>query len=152
MTAALFAFSSDHSRLGSGQLSCRLAHERTAFWSPVLSPLLSILHDLAQWVSNGFGATPSKANHSAGATNLVAARACQTGISGTNASKIPFKNPILKTPALRVAKRAVQPLRVVRVVEAGQAAASSGRMLISGRMADVCAELDRLAAREALLH
>ena len=42
------------------------------------------------------------------------------------------------------------PLRVLRVVEAGSAAASSsGRMRISGRMADVCAELDRLAEREA---
>ena len=45
-----------------------------------------------------------------------------------------------------------RPLRVVRVLEAGQAPASVGRMVISGRMADVCAELDRLAAREAALH
>lgn len=42
-----------------------------------------------------------------------------------------------------------KPLRVVRVVDAGQAHSSVGRMVISGRMADVCAELDRLAAREA---
>ena len=44
-----------------------------------------------------------------------------------------------------------KPLRVVRVVESGQTRASVGRMVISGRMADVCAELDRLAAREAAL-
>ena len=44
-----------------------------------------------------------------------------------------------------------KPLRVVRVMESGQAASSVGRMVISGRMADVCAELDRLAAREAAL-
>ena len=44
-----------------------------------------------------------------------------------------------------------KPLRVLRVVETGQARASVGRMVISGRMADVCAELDRLAAREAAL-
>lgn len=43
------------------------------------------------------------------------------------------------------------PLRVVREVETGQARSSVGRMVISGRMADVCAELDRLAAREAAL-
>jgi hypothetical protein len=43
---------------------------------------------------------------------------------------------------------AVRPVRVVRVLEAGQARSAVGRMLISGRMADVCAELDRLAARE----
>lgn len=41
-----------------------------------------------------------------------------------------------------------RPVRVVRVLEAGQAHSAVGRMLISGRMADVCAELDRLAARE----
>jgi hypothetical protein len=40
-------------------------------------------------------------------------------------------------------------LRVVRVLERGRAAQGAGRMLISGRMADVCAELDRLAALEA---
>lgn len=44
-----------------------------------------------------------------------------------------------------------KPLRVVRVLEAGQAQSSVGRMVISGRMADVCAELDRLAARETAL-
>jgi hypothetical protein len=48
-------------------------------------------------------------------------------------------------------KTTVKPLRVVRVVETGQARASVGRMVISGRMADVCAELDRLAACEAAL-
>ena len=43
-----------------------------------------------------------------------------------------------------------RPLRVVRMLEAGQAPAAVGRMTISGRMADVCAELDRLAACESL--
>lgn len=45
-----------------------------------------------------------------------------------------------------------RPLRIVRILEAGQAPTHVGRMMISGRMADVCAELDRLAAREATLH
>lgn len=40
------------------------------------------------------------------------------------------------------------PLRVLRVVDAGHGPSSAGRMVISGRMADVCAELDRLAALE----
>jgi hypothetical protein len=39
-----------------------------------------------------------------------------------------------------------KPLRIVRILEIGQAPAHVGRMVISGRMADVCAELDRLAA------
>jgi hypothetical protein len=42
-------------------------------------------------------------------------------------------------------------LRIARVMEAGQSSASVGRMVISGRMKDVCAELDRLVEREAAL-
>jgi hypothetical protein len=49
-------------------------------------------------------------------------------------------------------RSSAKPLRVVRVVESGQPRASVGRMVISGRMADVCAELDRLAACEAALN
>lgn len=48
--------------------------------------------------------------------------------------------------------RTIRPLRVLQVVEAGQNPGHGARLRISGRMADVCAELDRLAAREALLH
>ena len=43
-------------------------------------------------------------------------------------------------------------VRVVRMLEAGQSRASVGRMVISGRMADVCAELDRLVRREESSH
>ena len=37
-------------------------------------------------------------------------------------------------------------LRVVRVIDASATPACAGRMTISGRMDDVCAELDRLLA------
>ncbi len=50
-----------------------------------------------------------------------------------------------KTPA----KKRQPSLRVLRVHECGQNALVAGRMVISGRMADVCAELDRLVALEA---
>jgi hypothetical protein len=50
------------------------------------------------------------------------------------------------------AVRGLRAVRVVRVQESGQSRTSVGRMVISGRMADVCAELDRLAAQEATLH
>ncbi|MEJ1129461.1 hypothetical protein V9L20_17900 [Variovorax sp. CCNWLW225] len=44
-----------------------------------------------------------------------------------------------------------RPLRVIRVVDGLQGEKrSTNRMVISGRMADVCAELDRLAALEAM--
>ena len=61
-------------------------------------------------------------------------------------------DPLNLLPAAPIAQSCVQhkrPLRVVRVIESGQPCAHVGRMVISGRMADVCAELDRLAAREA---
>jgi len=40
-------------------------------------------------------------------------------------------------------------LRVLRVCEPQPSPGDTGRLVISGRMADVCAELERLAAREA---
>jgi hypothetical protein len=45
-------------------------------------------------------------------------------------------------------ERPSRPLRVVRVVDGSCAPTRAGRMFMSGRMADVCAELDRLAALE----
>lgn len=48
-------------------------------------------------------------------------------------------------------RRMAPTLRVLRVADAGQSSFHGGRMVISGRMADVCAELDRLAAQEAAL-
>ena len=42
-------------------------------------------------------------------------------------------------------------LKVIRELEAGISPSCAGRMVISGRMADVCAELDRLAQKESLL-
>ncbi len=43
------------------------------------------------------------------------------------------------------------PLRVVRLAEDDVRSDCAGRMVMSGRMADICAELDRLAEREARL-
>ena len=41
------------------------------------------------------------------------------------------------------------PLRVVRESDSALGAECAGRMVISGRMADVCAELDRMSLRAA---
>lgn len=40
-------------------------------------------------------------------------------------------------------------LRVVRAFDPGVAPSCAGRMVISGRMADVCAELDRMTQKDA---
>jgi hypothetical protein len=54
---------------------------------------------------------------------------------------------------VRPARATNRPLRIVRVLDHdGSPTNSVGRMVISGRMADVCAELDRLVAREKTLH
>jgi hypothetical protein len=140
MTAALSAFSSDIPR----NLSRNPPQGRASFWSHI--------QNLVQWLSGGLTPTTSALNQPLNATKSVAVRAFQTGVSAINHSKIQPEKPIFKTMPRRVAQNRVQALRVVRVMEAGQPSASSGRMVISGRMADVCAELDRLAAREALLH
>jgi hypothetical protein len=57
----------------------------------------------------------------------------------TMAGVLSAKKPEAKAPALRV----------LRVAESGPRSDCAGRMVISGRMADVCAELDRLVAMEA---
>jgi hypothetical protein len=48
--------------------------------------------------------------------------------------------------------RTLPVVRVIRMLESGQSRSSVGRMVISGRMADVCAELDRLVSREETIH
>ena len=65
--------------------------------------------------------------------------------------RTPVRTPVWQGPVRQPPTRP-QPakgLRVVRVVEASAARADAGRMVISGRLADVCAELERLAALEA---
>ncbi len=62
----------------------------------------------------------------------------------------PLQNVVrgfLPVQALQSTRRPL-PLRVARVMEAQHNRSQAGRMVISGRMADVCAELDRLAELE----
>ena len=63
----------------------------------------------------------------------------------------PANDPMMTSPATTIAApRQPKPLRVVRVAEdGGHPPSSAGRMVMSGRMADICAELDRLVHLEA---
>ena len=67
----------------------------------------------------------------------------------------PVREPVRPRQPARVTRRpmsvpqAPKVLRVVRVLEPAAPRSTAGRMVISGRLADVCAELDRLAALEA---
>lgn len=73
------------------------------------------------------------------------------------------QRPLVHVPSPRLARdqntrtmgqaaanvRPVCRLKVMREFEPGMARSQSGRMVISGRMSDVCAELDRIAQKEA---
>ncbi len=54
-----------------------------------------------------------------------------------------------KSTAFEAKNPAIVRLKVVREHDAAVSPTCAGRMKISGRMADVCAELDRMAQREA---
>ena len=58
----------------------------------------------------------------------------------------------LQSPRTRTTHPVRKPLRIVRVVEAGNSSALVGRMVMSGRMVDVCDELDRLTAHTSTRH
>ncbi|WP_298929363.1 hypothetical protein [uncultured Ramlibacter sp.] len=94
--------------------------------------LFAPLQGLAAWLAGA--ALPQAAPRQCRrAANLIASQAHSTGATGHNCAH----------------KALTRPLRVLRVLDEGQPRAGAGRMVISGRMADVCAELDRLAALEA---
>jgi hypothetical protein len=74
-------------------------------------------------------------------------------LSGANTVSPARGRPAVRTVAAtdsflghRAAAR--RPLRVFRVIE-GRSGPAAGRMVISGRIDEVCAELDRLAALES---
>ena len=64
-------------------------------------------------------------------------------VVASGASVVPLRSQ--RTPSSR------RPLRVVRVVDADPRPTSTGRMVISGCMADVCAELDRMIQKEGAM-
>ncbi|MDQ7999239.1 MAG: hypothetical protein AAGD03_03880 [Bordetella sp.] len=114
---------------------------------PVFHPLISGVHmgiallaiadlftPLQSLASRWMPARDARRTASAG-LRYVAVRPARGGRNGATA---------LPAPA-----RPQGVLRVVRIVERGQSKETEGRVVISGRMADVCAELDRLAALEA---
>jgi hypothetical protein len=74
-------------------------------------------------------------------------RPCGAARAGTGLQRA--SRPATVTAATTRPCRPLRVVRVVHIVEPARAAAvDAGRLRISGRMADVCAELDRLAALE----
>jgi len=98
------------------------------------TPILTPLHALWRWLM----ARPQSVAQAQSAAPVQASQSCT------------LRTQVLNSPLCGSSRSATrQPLRVLRVVDAGLSPAQSGRLRISGRMADVCAELDRLAALES---
>lgn len=75
-------------------------------------------------------------------------RGLMTWLSGPAAPAMPVTFTAMPAAPARMAERRARPLRVLRVLDGPLERSAAGRMVISGRFADVCAELDRLAAAE----
>lgn len=130
--------------------------------SLTLSAFSQPLHALARWLQ--------PAMHGGLDTAVARPRTCKAPLPatiqvpawpGAVAARMPRDEPTLAAagsrsptpaPGTEAACSHAQACRVVRVLRTAASGADAGRLVISGRMADVCAELDRMAAREALQH
>jgi hypothetical protein len=106
--------------------------------------LLAPLQSLAcRWMpKRNSGATDC----SAGLRYVAVRPACLTRNSAT---EIENSAPTATVAAATIGQPTARPLRVVRTVDARYAGRRTGQVVLSGRLVDVCAELDRLAALEA---
>lgn len=69
-------------------------------------------------------------------------------LARTAASRL-FTKPCINAARTSSSRPSTSRLRVVREFEVGVGPSCAGRMVISGRMADVCAELERMAQTES---
>lgn len=114
--------------------------------SSTLSVLLAPVHALAAWFvpvegRSGRFSAPARARHTS-AGQLALPFGSSTALTTGNQSALHAAPPKKNQPSR---------LRVVREFDSNVGPACAGRMVISGRMADVCAELERMAQREAAL-
>ena len=121
---------------------------RSPAHSPLLSLLLSPLQALASLLRPVKPVTPLPAFVTAASRCEVTGElpvALKTMATGVRHASVAGHKPC-QTVAKATSPRR---LKIVREFEAGVSPSCAGRMVISGRMADVCAELDRMAQREA---
>jgi hypothetical protein len=116
--------------------------------SPVLSVLLAPLQALAAlWAPAQAAASPPRFTPASRLQRPESGEA-QSAIKNI-ANGARYTTAAGQKPCQTVAKAASpRRLKIVREFEAGISPSCAGRMVISGRMADVCAELDRMAQKE----
>ena len=78
------------------------------------------------------------------------ARLCVSVRARAASNEAVFAGPIRPSETVGASFRAM-PLRVVRELDVALDAECAGRMVISGRMADICAELDRMELRAGVV-
>jgi hypothetical protein len=116
--------------------------------SSLLSGLMAPLQALAAlWVHAPVAVTPSSL--AIPAYRRAAGGDVPNAIKSIAGSARHERAASLKPCHIQTRTPSSQRLKIVRVFDAGIGPACAGRMVISGRMADVCAELDRMAQREA---
>ena len=114
-----------------------------------LAPLLGPVTTLAAWLirpaSTGQLVPPARAPLAHQRLTLPFARAGSSHHKHPSGRVSSFKSAAFEAKKAPVTAR----LKVVREPDAAVSPACAGRMTISGRMADVCAELDRMTQRES---
>ncbi len=115
---------------------------RTPGSSTSLTPLRTQL-GLFGPTASGLGNGPEKAGKRGGPRKLAMG-------SGLHIYQIGKKDTSADAHVNSSLKKSLSRLKIVRQFEPGASSLCAGRMTISGRMADVCAELDRMAQSEAV--
>ena len=110
-------------------------------WHVLVSPLQAVVSFFAPWRES----LPADKNHQAprNMPGMSHGVIVHRGLLAANSQQFHprQRNPQEICPPATV--------RVLRVVDASCSSHSAGRMRISGRFSDVCAELDRLSQQEA---
>ncbi len=120
---------------------------------PVLALLLAPFHDLLVLLGGG-RSTSSNATCASGQharphlrhSTCALDKAPWRNVKTTAAASQPRTSH--QTPIAMASSPAPSRLKVVRAFDPGMAPSCAGRMVISGRMADVCAELDRMSQKD----
>jgi hypothetical protein len=114
---------------------------------PLIAHLFAPLQGAVEWLSGS--SADEHAPSAPEATETQPTRSAH-GPARTRSAGVGGR-PIRSWSGPTRATQGARPVRTVRVVEEDHFAAqtAAGRMVMSGRLADVCAELDRLVAQDA---
>jgi len=118
------------------------AHSFLAVPVQALTPSLTVFKNFLREIP--IASTAQRVAHKAQQFFTPDAVTVTTPLVFKNASKAQLPLDITTCTAIRASS-----LRVVREFDSAISPQCAGRMVISGRMADVCAELDRMALRAA---